>query len=158
MAYGLESLQLTNSLRSKIHTFQLKGLRRICKITTTFVNRDHANDYVFAKASELAGRTIEPITQFLDNRAIRLWLRLVRAEESDQMKMVALMADGISAYRPGHRRVGRPRKNWITETAKRTWNEAQRVAEVPEEQTTTYEEKNDEMRSSLKTIALNRLI
>ena len=36
--YGLSSAQLNHAHLSKINTFQLRGLRQILKITTTYVN------------------------------------------------------------------------------------------------------------------------
>eukprot|EP00974_Lingulodinium_polyedra_P059162 5697720-Lingulodinium_polyedra.AAC.1 len=54
LIYGLEHSHLSKRSKGKISTFQLKGLRQICKITTTYVDREHTNEYVFKKATELA--------------------------------------------------------------------------------------------------------
>ena len=51
VVYGLESVQLTKALRQQLNAFQLKGLRRVVHITTTFVDRAHTNAYVFNKAA-----------------------------------------------------------------------------------------------------------
>ena len=41
--YGLESAVLTAAQQNKLDVFQLKGMRQILRITTTFVDRSHSN-------------------------------------------------------------------------------------------------------------------
>ena len=52
--YGLETAQFNNTTRNKLDVFQLKGLRQICKITTTFINREHDNRFVYETAERLS--------------------------------------------------------------------------------------------------------
>ena len=52
LLYGIESAQLTPSLQRRIEVFQLKGLRKILKMETTFVERNNTNAEVFRKADE----------------------------------------------------------------------------------------------------------
>ena len=47
LLYGLESAELTEEKRKRLDTIQLKGLRTICNITTTFINTGHSNNFVF---------------------------------------------------------------------------------------------------------------
>ena len=66
LMYGLESAQLTESSRQRLDTFQLKGLRQILKITTTYVDRQHSNAYVYARANEqlrLRNTTTNPVVE-----------------------------------------------------------------------------------------------
>ena len=43
LLYGLESAELGMTLLNKLDTFQLKGLRKILKLDTTYVNRANTN-------------------------------------------------------------------------------------------------------------------
>ena len=44
--YGLEALQLPKSAVAKLDVFQLKGLRKILRMETTYVNRGNTNEEV----------------------------------------------------------------------------------------------------------------
>ena len=50
--YGLESVQINDSLKNKIDAFQLKGLRQILKLQTTYMNRTNSNEHVFRVAND----------------------------------------------------------------------------------------------------------
>ena len=52
LAYGLEGVQLNDSVINKINTVQLKGLRQILKMKTTYVNGDNTNQKVFEEANK----------------------------------------------------------------------------------------------------------
>eukprot|EP00975_Prorocentrum_lima_P056965 11952627-Prorocentrum_lima.AAC.1 len=45
LLYGLEGLQLTEQQELSLNTFQLKGLRKILRIKTTFVDHANTNDF-----------------------------------------------------------------------------------------------------------------
>ena len=49
--YGLETLEPTCSAGNLLDTFQLKGLRKILRLHTTFVQRNNTNEYVYKRAS-----------------------------------------------------------------------------------------------------------
>ena len=49
--YGLESAQLNDSHLAKLDVFQLKGLRKILRMQTTFMNRANTNERVYARAN-----------------------------------------------------------------------------------------------------------
>ena len=54
LLYSLETIQLTKSELSKIDAFQMKGLRRILKIPSTYIDRTHTNDVVLQKRTKRA--------------------------------------------------------------------------------------------------------
>ena len=47
-------MQLTQGMLKKLDVFQLKGLRKILGMTTTFINRANSNQRVFQEASHAA--------------------------------------------------------------------------------------------------------
>ena len=59
LMYGLESVQLNQTELQKLNTIQLKCLRRILNMTTTFVNRENTN----AKVSRKRGVDQETLYQ-----------------------------------------------------------------------------------------------
>ena len=54
LLYGLETVQLTQGILKKLDVFQLKGLRKILGMTTTYINRANSNQKVFQEASHAA--------------------------------------------------------------------------------------------------------
>ena len=61
LLYGLENVHLTQAVQRKINAFQLKGLRRILGLQTTFVNRSNTNEFVLRRATEISGKQIKPV-------------------------------------------------------------------------------------------------
>ncbi len=51
LLYGLESAQLNLAELNRLDTFQLKGLRTVLKMSTTFVDRANSNARVIANAN-----------------------------------------------------------------------------------------------------------
>ncbi len=51
LVYGLEMVHLPQHLLSKLNALQLKGLRKILHLDTTFVNRENSNKRVFEVAN-----------------------------------------------------------------------------------------------------------
>ena len=51
LLYGIDSAQLTTSNQREIEVVQLKGLRKIVKMTTSFVERHNSNAEVFRRAN-----------------------------------------------------------------------------------------------------------
>lgn len=57
LCYAPETLYLTSAQRTKLNAFQLKGLRRILKMDTTYINRANTNRKVYKAANiELRAR------------------------------------------------------------------------------------------------------
>ena len=72
LMYGIETAELNETTKQKIGVFQLKGLRQILKITNTYVDRLHSNEYVFKEANEIIFKEREnpkliiPMSQFYE--------------------------------------------------------------------------------------------
>ena len=60
LLYGLEAIHLTKSLCCKVNAFHHHGLRKILRLTTTFVDRRNTSQKLFDTASRVAGRPIIP--------------------------------------------------------------------------------------------------
>ena len=44
--YGMETIVYNTSVQAKLETLQLKCLRKILQIPTTYIDREFSNDYV----------------------------------------------------------------------------------------------------------------
>ena len=70
LLYGLESLEPTDATGSLLNTFQLKGLRMILKLHTTFVQRQNTNEYVHRRANEIVNAPTEGDGRKSKNQAV----------------------------------------------------------------------------------------
>ena len=95
LIYGLDSLCLTAADVSRLNTFQLKGLRKILNMKTTFVDRSNTNNTVLAAASQvrnpkrLPNKDFTPYGQLILNTQQKLLTHIARAPESDPMRPVS---------------------------------------------------------------------
>ena len=127
LVYGLETIQLPKFLVSKLHTFQLKGLRKILKLKTTFVDRTNTNTKVFDMANlhqnpnNVAGKSIKPFSEYIQKKSKSLLGHIVRADAADPMRICTLEPDSNIPTYNQRRRVGRPRDQWAVNTYKHIW-------------------------------------
>ena len=57
LLYGLENIEGTPASEKLLDTFQLKGLRKILKKNTTYIDRENTNENIYKWANEAAGAT-----------------------------------------------------------------------------------------------------
>ena len=123
LLYGLESAQLTQAAVLKLDVFQLKGLRKILKLQTTFVDRANSNQYVYDRANQMIqqeGRRYE-IHKYSDVYKLRkaaLLEKILTNPDMEPLKEATLDTESLTPADFGTRRVGRPRMNWPKETMK----------------------------------------
>ena len=91
LMYGLESAQLTEGSRQRLDTFQLKGLRHTLGITTTYVDRQHSNTYVYTRASEQlqAQRPedrIERLSEYYTRMRLKSFAAILASRDDDPVK------------------------------------------------------------------------
>ena len=102
LLYGMDSAQLTPSNQRRIEVFQLKGLRKILKMTTTYVDRSNSNAEVFRRANELIKNETDPakkpreiipfVTCYLNSRMKRL-ARLNKMEKEHPVRHITFGLD-----------------------------------------------------------------
>ena len=125
LTYGLESLQLNQEHQRRLDAFQLKGLRQILKITTTYINREHTNEYVYKRASEAIShrepktkkrkrhkrntgkqKSVIPVSQAIQLRAVKLLGHTIREPQDEPTRQATFKNNSI---RPN---VHRKKKGW----------------------------------------------
>jgi len=120
LMYGLETLQLNESIKKKLDAFQLRGLRQILKLPTTYMDRQYTNEFVYEEANIAAcsqpirepGRgTITKISQYYESQRINTSVDLIKALADDPRKSITIDADTLKLIDLPRWRVGRPRNN-----------------------------------------------
>ena len=164
LTYGLENIEGTEAALKLLDTFQLKGLRKILGLNTTFVNRESTNAKVFQLANEAAGvenntpPKIIPVTQFLRDKKLRLLGHVYRRERTHPMQQASFDTRDGWPKRIEQRRAGRPRINWIQKNIEEAWSMIYRdkhkgeCLAVP-----PFEAHNEEHRKTLSARATNYL-
>ena len=125
LTYGLEGLQFNESVGKRLDTFQMRGLRHILGIPPTFIDRSNTDADVIRQAEFEINRNrtgpykrIQRLTDIIKARKCKLLGHVIRAEDTDPMKMVTFKPNSLKLMAPQSKRVGRPRLNWIAETTK----------------------------------------
>ena len=135
LAYGLETIVLNDGDKQKIDAFQLRGLRQILKIPTTFAqsiqgyNRTHTNEFVYQQANQIKFkhyeqqqitrpdgqpfRPIIPVSQYLYNKAKAYLGHIIRSPANDPVRRAVLKPGTAIPKLPEKMRVGRPCNHWI---------------------------------------------
>ena len=126
LLYGMETAQLTQGAIQRLDVLQLKGLRTILKMTTTYVDRNNDNQTVFEKANraietEGSNMEIKPYSKVYKERKINLYNGLLNRPQEDPLKQITFSQDSLQPVGLGRKRVGRPRLSWTAETAKDIW-------------------------------------
>ncbi len=113
---------------SKLNTFQLKGLRKILGVKTTYVERANTNNKVFEKASRyknpkhIPGKDVKTFSEYAHTQQNKLLAHIVRSDASDPLRQCTLAAGTPYPYKLFNKRVGRPRSYWTRATYERLIN------------------------------------
>ena len=144
LMYGLEAMQIPEDLLKRMDAFQLKGIRQILKITTTFVDRSHTNKFVIQQANKALRytsptlmdrklrkkkalkkfRQVTLFSKFVKVRSQKFMAHVIRADPDDPIRISTLQRSKIKPRLPRKRRVGRPRLNWSNITLAEMWLKA----------------------------------
>ena len=125
LIYGLETLAMNTAVLSRIDTFQLKGLRNILKLPTTYINREYSNAHLRTqinnKLKEHQDKPLIPLTEY--HRRIKYLCRLIHMGDEDPGTSITFDPQTLRPIEHGTRRVGQPRLKWYATTLKDTWTE-----------------------------------
>ena len=94
---------------------------------TTFVNRANTNREVFRRANAIKnpdqtdGKNIKTFQQYVETKQESLLKHTIRADDTDPLKQTTFEPNTVAPPIHAKRRVGRPRKQWVTETYKRIY-------------------------------------
>jgi hypothetical protein len=110
------------ALKERVDYFQTKGLRQILRIKAAYYPK-FSNQEVLDQASRIRygelGK-VKPVSKIILDRAIALLGHIIRSDETDHMRKIAIDAEYKRVER-AKKRVGRPRFYWLQETMKRAY-------------------------------------
>ena len=123
--YGLETLAMNQSIKEKLDTFQLKCLRKILRIPTTYVNREFSNAHVRSqvnqKLKEAKKKSMITLSEYHKRTRIAYLARLITAGNEDPGTPITFHADSLKSIDHGKLRVGQPRVHWYKTTLEDIW-------------------------------------
>ena len=128
LLYGLETAQTNTAELAKLNAFQLKGLRKILRLTTTYIDRSNSNETVYAQANE-ALRLEErhkPIKQFsevYETRKLQLIQHILALPNNNPLRETSFQGSAAYPLNYGSRRQGRPKNRWANEGLKQYWQQ-----------------------------------
>jgi hypothetical protein len=124
LLYGMETTHVTKVMQKKIDAFQLRGLRKILRMQTTYTRRTNTNVRVLAEATKFAynkqgdNRQIQLFGETYWHRRAKLAAHVLRSPSEDPMRQISYENHTAQKQVIGTRRIGGPRQNWIKETNK----------------------------------------
>ena len=130
LLYGLETVHLTQTQQKKVNAFQLRGIRKILGLSTTFVNRSNRNEYVLQRANEEIGHTpgtpskIKSFSELLKDR--RMKLLDVFCDLTTVIPWGGLVLSLIQRWATMLGKGGGPRQQWLLYTNRYAWEKIER--------------------------------
>ena len=127
LVYGLEAVNLTPSLVTKLNAIQFKGLRKILGMDHTFINRSNTNTKLlqnansFKNPNQIPNKDIRPFGEYIQSRQEALLEHTVRAPNDDPLRESMLRYNSPMPLEPIIRRVGRPKVAWAQSVYERIW-------------------------------------
>lgn len=158
--YGLESAELGAATLDKLDVFQLKGLRKILRMDTTYVNRQNTNKVVFETANgkirEQGGRTeLHKFRTAYKNAKTKRVINVIKAGRDDPQNQITFET-GLKAWNHANERIGAPRIKWANEAVKLLWEQV-RETKSPPRTTQAYNPNSPGQERILKTAAEGRM-
>ena len=110
-------------LLNKIDAFQIRGLRKILNLPSTFIDRRFTNRYVLRRASDLMSTHRSHANNLLfshcyNERQAKLLGHIARTTQQDPLRQISFQPNSVNHVPYGKKRHGRPRQNWLHYTKK----------------------------------------
>ena len=140
LLYGLESAELRPSDLTKLDTFQLKGLRQILKLKTTYatidtpqgpkpvIHRENTNKKVFEAANRISkeekehAKEIIPISEVYTRRKTEFLEKILLAPDNDPILRTTLNPSTLAPHKYGKRVIGKPKTIWANAALQEYWS------------------------------------
>jgi len=131
LLYGLESSQLIPSVAKRMETLQLKVLRKILRLNTTFIDRGNNNYTVFQLTNETMAtenqnrkkkKKVIPFVEAYQKLKLKRACRII-SKPNSLIHNITFNGTRLRKWIHNGRRVGRPRMNWAEETVKELWDD-----------------------------------
>ena len=116
--YGLETVHLTQAMITKSDAFQLRCLRKILGLASTFIDRRNTNQAELKKCTDIVSthrkdhKQISLFSEYYLHRKTKLLGHVLRAPEDDPLRQVSFEPNSGNRVDYGKLRCGRPKQNW----------------------------------------------
>ena len=125
MMYGLETIVMNTRVLNMLDTFQLKCLRKILQIPTTYIDRQYSNAVIRQQVNDrlkaAKKKPMETLTEFHNRMRISYLIKLIKAGDSEPGTSVTLNPTTLEEIEHGKKRVGQPKKNWFRVAMQDLW-------------------------------------
>jgi hypothetical protein len=130
LVYGFETATMNDNAKKRIDAFQLKGLRQILKLKTTFIDRTNTNVRVFELANKAINegtkhnnkkRKIKSFSAYLEEETTGLFGHVLRAPDADPIRDICFLQNSATPNISGDKRRGRPKLNWVITQMHQVW-------------------------------------
>jgi hypothetical protein len=129
LLYGLESAQLIPSVAKRMETLQLKVLRKILRISTTYIDRENNNQSIFDRTNlamkeqnnRKKEKKVVPFVEAYKKLKRKRACRII-SKPNSLIHNITFNGERLRKWIHNGRRVGRPRMNWAEETVKELWD------------------------------------
>ena len=159
-------MQLTQAQLRSLDTFQLRGLRNILKLKTTYVYRDNTNNQVLKTAGTIlypengknrrTPNKLEQVSKQVQRAQQTLLAHTLREEDQQLTREVTFHSGGAKARVPSTKRVGRPRKHWTIQQSRKAWKRIRK--HIAGYEHTRYKKRSKTIQKWLHTAAIMRII
>ena len=125
-------------MQKRIDAFQLKGLRQILKLKTTFVDRRNTNERVFELANKAINTgakkktQIKSFSEYLQEKTTSLFGHVLRAKDEDPIREICFLHDTATPNTTKEKRRGRPKLNWVITQMHQVWPKVKQTQGIPE--------------------------
>ena len=127
LLYGLEPAELKQPELNKLDGLQLKGLRKILRLDTTFINRANSNKQVFEIANNqikedgYRNKQIRKFSEAYITSKLKCWQEVVSADDNNPIEEATYNPNTFEMWSYGIKRKGRPREGWFKATRLQYW-------------------------------------
>ena len=135
LLYAAETLSLNPASMKQLDTLQTKILRRILGVPSTYIDRRYTHEYLYTAAGRLlakkvggmrrtrrhgANHKLEKYSSTYLRRMVE-WAQVIMADADNNRAKQVSIAQSRPFFPKGHKRVGKPRKEWMHEVCKLLW-------------------------------------
>ena len=155
LLYGLETAQLNEPQTKRLDIFQLKALRKVLNLKTTFTNRGNTNKHVFEQANERirqegGKKKVVPFRKAYMCSKMKQIKRLIN-QSSDEPTRAITFRRGLETWQQPNRRPGRPKNKWANRALIELWDEIKELQ--PTHRTTEFDSNNTDIQNRIKEYA-----
>ena len=125
LLYGLDTMVMNTGVLRRLDVFQMKGLRKMLEIPTTYIDHQYSNAYVHQKINEKLQQTGNPpiitLSEYHKKSRIKFLIKLINEGETEPCTAVTFNPSTLLPLDHGKKRVGQPRLNWFKVTIQDLW-------------------------------------